>query len=201
MLSRRHVLSCSALGWGMFGPGLLGLSTPAHAQDPIATQIRAGGVVVAMRHALAPGTFDPPGFSLADCATQRNLSDEGRAQARRIGLWFAQQQLTPSRLRSSPWCRCVDTAKLAFGEARKVEVWDALSSPVGRSADASANPIQALRQALLAATTRKGQFEVWVTHMFVLNDLAQQTTQSGEALVLRTGSGGSVQTVARLLLP
>jgi hypothetical protein len=186
--------------------GLVALHVPTLAQDAIAPLIRQGGVVVAMRHALAPGTFDPPGFSLADCSTQRNLSDEGREQARRIGRWFAQQQLVPARVRTSPWCRCIDTAMLAFGDVRKAEVWDALSSPAGpagqanRSTDLSGNTIQKLRQALLQVSSRKGQFEVWVTHMFVIADLAQQNTQVGEALVLRTGSGGSVQLLGRLPL-
>jgi len=55
---------------------------PGRAGDADAESlIRAGGVVAAFRHALAPGTFDPPGFTLGDCSTQRNLNDEGRAQA------------------------------------------------------------------------------------------------------------------------
>ncbi|MDZ7592786.1 MAG: histidine phosphatase family protein [Rubrivivax sp.] len=102
---------------------------PALADDEDAAQrLRAGGVVVALRHALAPGTFDPPGFTLDSCATQRNLSDEGRAQARRIGQWFRARGLQPAVVRTSPWCRCVDTATLAFGGA---ETWAALGSPRG----------------------------------------------------------------------
>jgi hypothetical protein len=61
----------------------------ALAADPdVPALLRAGGVVLGIRHALAPGTFDPPQFRLGDCSTQRLLSDEGRAQARRIGEWF-----------------------------------------------------------------------------------------------------------------
>jgi phosphohistidine phosphatase SixA len=78
--------------------------------DDVAALLRTGGAVVAFRHALAPGTFDPPEFRLGDCGTQRNLSDEGRAQARRIGAWFRDRSLAPARVRSSPWCRCLDTA-------------------------------------------------------------------------------------------
>ena len=90
--------------------------------------LRKGGVVVVFRHALAPGTFDPPGMRLGDCSTQRNLSDAGRAQARRIGEWFKERQLQPAAVRSSPWCRCMDSATLAFGTP---EVWAALGSPHG----------------------------------------------------------------------
>jgi hypothetical protein len=158
--------------------------------------LRQGGVVLAFRHALAPGTFDPPGFQLGTCSTQRNLSDEGRAQARRIGAWFQQQHLAPGAVRSSPWCRCIDTATLAFGRA---EPWAALGSPVGRSEQTSAEHLRLLRAALQDASGQRGRFEVWVTHMFVLSALAQQDTASGEALLLRTGTGGpgEVQVLGR----
>ena len=160
--------------------------------------LREGGVVVAFRHALAPGTFDPPGFTLGDCSTQRNLSDEGRAQARRIGQWFQARGLQPARVRSSPWCRCVDTATLAFGRA---EAWPALGSPRGSPERTNADHLQQLRSALAAASAQRGRFETWVTHMFVLSDLVQRGSSSGEGLVLRTGASGAVQVLARLAPP
>lgn len=172
----------------------------AHAQglgDELPPLLREGGAVLAFRHALAPGTFDPPGFTLGDCRTQRNLSDEGRAQARRIGAAFRQQQLSPAAVRSSPWCRCLETATLAFGAA---EPWAALGSPVGFSEQASAGQLALLRAALREASARRGRFEVWVTHMFVLSALAQQDTRPGEALLLRAGPGGAVQVLARLFM-
>jgi phosphohistidine phosphatase SixA len=106
------------------------LASPLHASPQAEALIRQGGVVVVFRHADAPGTFDPPGFSLNDCSTQRNLGPQGRDQARQIGQWFAERGLKPQTVRSSPWCRCQDTARLAFGTA---EVWPALGSPVGVS--------------------------------------------------------------------
>ncbi len=150
-----------------------------------------------MRHALAPGTFDPPQFKLGDCSTQRLLSDEGREQARRMGAWFRERQLNPTRVRSSPWCRCIDTGKLAFGSA---EPWSALGSPRGASESTNAQSLAELRQALKAASALKGRFEVWVTHMFVLSDLVQQNTASGEALLLRAKGDGArqVEVLARL---
>jgi len=160
--------------------------------------LREGGVVVAFRHALAPGTFDPPGFTLGDCSTQRNLSDEGRAQARRIGQWFQARGLQPALVRSSPWCRCVDTATLAFGRA---EAWPALGSPRGSPERTNADHLQQLRSALAAASAQRGRFETWVTHMFVLSDLVQRGSSSGEGLVLRAGASGAVQVLARLAPP
>jgi phosphohistidine phosphatase SixA len=168
----------------------------ARADDEAAIAlIRAGGVAVALRHALAPGTFDPPGFRLGDCSTQRNLSDAGRAQARRLGAWFRQHGLRPAAVRSSPWCRCMDTAMLAFEQAQP---WPALGSPRGTTPDRYAGQLQALRHALVDAAARPGRFEVWVTHMFVLSDLVGGGIASGDGLVLARGPGGTPQVQARL---
>lgn len=167
---------------------LSGLVLPlsARADDTaIATALRAGGVVLALRHALAPGTFDPPSFKLGDCSTQRNLSDEGRAQARRTGAWFVQRELRPATVRSSPWCRCIDTATLAFGRA---EPWAALGSPRASSESVNDAALQQLRQGVAAVPV--GQFEVWVTHMFVLAALVQANAGSGEGLLLKNTPGG-----------
>ncbi len=156
--------------------------------------LREGGMVLALRHALAPGTFDPPQFKLGDCSTQRNLSDDGRQQARQIGAWFRSRGLKPARVRSSPWCRCVDTAQLAFGAH---ETWAALGSPRGATETTNAESLDALRAAIRNASTQTGRFEVWVTHMFVLSDLVGQGTSSGEGLLLRAGADGAPQVLGR----
>ena len=186
MFTRRHLLA-AGLAW----PAL----RAAAAHEDVATLLRQGGVVIAFRHALAPGTFDPPGFQPGVCSTQRNLSDEGRAQARRIGEWFKAAGLQPARVRSSPWCRCLDTATLAFGQ---VEPWAALGSPHGAAETTNAKSLDALRQAVAAVP--RGRFEAWVTHQFVLNRLVETSTTSGEGLVLRTDASGTPKVLARLLI-
>ena len=193
--SRRRLLQVGALGVnaGVAG-GLPGVSAMAASGDTAAL-VRQGGVVVAFRHALAPGTFDPPHFRLGDCSTQRNLSAEGREQARRMGAWFAAQGLRPDAVRSSPWCRCMDTATLAFGTA---QAWSALASPVGSPETTSASHLQQLRTALAEVTQQPGRFQVWVTHMFVLADLAGANTASGEGLVLRADASGQPVVLGRL---
>lgn len=183
LLPRRTLLA-AGLGWPMLA---------AQAADDAEAWLRRGGVVIAFRHALAPGTFDPPGFRLGDCSTQRNLNDEGRAQARRLGEWFTARALKPARVRSSPWCRCVDTAQLAFG-AHEVE--PALGSPRGADETTNEASLRRLRAALAAG--RPGQFEVWVTHMFVLSALVGEGSASGEGLVLRAGASGAPELLARL---
>lgn len=169
--------------------------SPAQPSDAAASALRAGGVVIAFRHALAPGTFDPPGFTLGECSTQRNLDDAGRAQARRIGLWFQRQGLKPTRVRTSPWCRCSETATLAFGGA---EAWPALGSPRGYAEQTNAEHLGLLRDALAGVARQRAGFEVWVTHMFVLAALVQENAASGEGLVLRADGRGGVQVLARV---
>ncbi len=188
MIARRPLL-LAALG------APLGAARATDAE--VEALLRSGGVVIAFRHALAPGTFDPPGFKLGDCSTQRNLSDEGRAQARRIGEWFVQRSLKPQRVRSSPWCRCIDTATLAFGQH---EIDATLGSPRGYAEATNAESLRALRRSLAAASRRPGSFEVWVTHMFVLSALTSEGSSSGEGLVLRARANGDPEVLARLMV-
>jgi Histidine phosphatase superfamily (branch 1) len=92
--------------------------TPALADDPaLWAALQAGGKVVIMRHADAPGPEqgregDPPGFQLDDCATQRNLSAFGREQAVKLGDEFRAHGVTFQKVMASPWCRAKDTANL-----------------------------------------------------------------------------------------
>ena len=190
---RRLLAAAAALPAAVAVPSL----RAATQGDEVAALLRGGGVVIAFRHALAPGTFDPPEFRLGDCSTQRNLSDEGRAQARRIGAWFRERGLAPSSVRSSPWCRCMDTATLAFGTG---QAWPALGSPRGSPERTNAEHLGQLRAALRGASAQRGRFEVWVTHMFVLADLTGQSSSSGEGLVLRPGRGDAVDVLARLAI-
>jgi broad specificity phosphatase PhoE len=98
----------------------------AQEDDAIWRRLRAGGLVILMRHgATEGGPGDPPGFRIDDCATQRNLSEAGRGEARRVGARLAAEKVPIARVYTSPWCRCRETAMIAFGRA---EPWDALSS-------------------------------------------------------------------------
>ena len=191
-IARRTVLGAGAVGAGVAFASLHSWAAQASEAEAL---LRKGGVVAAFRHSLAPGTFDPPGFRLGDCSTQRNLNEDGRAQARAVGAWFKQRQLRPDKVLSSPWCRCVDSATLAFGAP---ETWPALGSPRGSPETTSAGHLRELRAALTAATSKTGRFEVWFTHMFVLSDLADTNTGSGEALILRADRSGKTEVLARL---
>src|SRR5688500_18652113 len=110
---------------------LLVLSNPAQASDELWDLLRGGGRVVLIRHPLTdPGFGDPKGFRLEDCTTQRNLSEEGREHAKRIGAAFRLHKVPVARVLTSPWCRCVETASIAFGKA---DIEPALANLFGRS--------------------------------------------------------------------
>lgn len=113
MTSRRAWLAGFLLGVGVLAPWLAAASAlPA----PVLAAIEQGEAVVLMRHALAPGTGDPPGFDLRDCSTQRNLSPLGREQAQDLGEALRARGLQRFTVWTSPWCRCRDTAEaLGYG--------------------------------------------------------------------------------------
>jgi phosphohistidine phosphatase SixA len=155
-----------------------GRAVQAQAKDPVWDTLRAGGKVALIRHTLAPGTGDPPGFVLEDCATQRNLSDEGRAQAVHLGEAFRANQVAVDRVLSSGWCRCVETATLAFGSA---EVWPTLHSFFQ---DSSSGPAQTAElRAAVASWSGPGTL-ILVTHQVNITELTGIFPQSGEVTVL-----------------
>jgi 8-oxo-(d)GTP phosphatase len=88
------------------------LGSPAAASDDPFAALRQGGHVALIRHALAPGSGDPASFTPGACDTQRNLSEEGREQARRIGDLFRENGIPQARIFSSAWCRSRETAEL-----------------------------------------------------------------------------------------
>ena len=160
-------------------PAQMAWSADATGNSQIAALLRKGGCVALMRHAETdPGVGDPPEFKLDDCRTQRNLSAVGRQDAKRSGAWFAQNKLKPRAVLTSAWCRCKDTADLAFGQHT---VWPALNS-VFNDRVLSPNQTEAVRKAL-AAVPRQ-QFEVWITHQVNITALTGQGIGMGEIFIL-----------------
>jgi phosphohistidine phosphatase SixA len=186
-MKRRDVLAGIGLPW----LGLPAVAESGPAAEAMAA-LRRGGVAVVVRHAATePGIGDPPGFRLGECATQRQLSEPGREQARRIGTWFSARGLAPAEVRSSAWCRCLDTATLAFGRAQP---WAPLNSFFDdRSAESAQSA--ALRGALARLPPRG--FEVWVTHQVNIAALTGVSPVVGEAMVVRL-TAGKVHNLARI---
>ena len=100
---------------------VLPASISAQNQDIAWAELLQGRAVALLRHATAPGTGDPSGFRLDDCSTQRNLSQEGHVQARRIGTFFREKGIKEAAVYSSQWCRCLETARLLdFGAVKEL---------------------------------------------------------------------------------
>ena len=92
--------------------GLLVAVAPTQVMANLAHDLSDGRHVLLMRHADAPGYGDPKAYQLNQCATQRNLGEVGKKQSQIIGQWLKSQGISNVRIFSSPWCRCLDTAKL-----------------------------------------------------------------------------------------
>ncbi|MCB1886078.1 MAG: histidine phosphatase family protein, partial [Rhodocyclaceae bacterium] len=125
--------------------------------------------------------------------TQRNLSEAGRAQSRALGEWLRAERIPLGEVRSSQWCRCVDTAELAFGGEFAIQPWPALNSFFG---DRGREPMQ--REAALADLQRKlAGNRVWVTHQVNITSLTGVFPAMGEVVVARPVPGG-LEFVGRL---
>ena len=155
--------------------------------------LRAGGHVALIRHALAPGTGDPANFTLGDCGTQRNLSDEGRAQAARIGARFRKEDIASARVFSSQWCRCLETAELLGLGA--VEALPILNSFYEQRENED-RQTQAL-QAWLAEQTLDRP-TVLVTHQVNITALTGVFPSSGEMVVVRRSEDGGITVVGTI---
>lgn len=161
-------------------------ASPAIADDAAWELLAAGGKTVLIRHALAPGVGDPQNFAVEDCATQRNLSEDGRAQARRMGALFAERGVRVERVLSSRWCRSLDTARLAFG-AERTEPFEPLDSFFAdRSSEAGQSA--AVRDAI--AAFRGPGVLVMVTHQVNITALTGIVPRQGEAIVVTAGPDG-----------
>lgn len=174
------------------------LCTGASAQDAVWEMLRTGGYVLLMRHAqTVEGTGDPPGYSLDDCKTQRNLSEAGRAQARRTGEAFRARGIALDEVRSSAWCRCLDTARLAFGAAT---VWPPLNSFFDAP---ERRPQQTTDVQALIGNVKPPKNLMLVTHQVNITALTGEAVASGEIFVVTppAGPGERLRVVGRLKVP
>jgi phosphohistidine phosphatase SixA len=164
---------------------LLGMAITCLALASDEWRVVRPGTVVLLRHALAPGNGDPPGFRLDDCSTQRHLSDEGRAQAKYIGQAFNKHRIDVGQVWSSQWCRTRETADLAFPGQRVDQ--PAFNSFFG-TPDAAPEQTRAAQQ-LLAAWRGPGVLVV-VTHQVNITAITGLVPRSGEGLVVKPTAQG-----------
>lgn len=188
MVSRRGFIG-GALG--------LAISPVSMADDPAAWErLRAGGFVVLMRHASTEaGLGDPPGFRLGDCATQRNLSEQGRDEARRVGARFKSAGIPVARVFTSPWCRCRETAMLAFGRA---EDWMPLASFFDLPHKEREYNERVKKRVGGYALHKPAGNVVMVTHNVNIAALSRQSVEPAELVVMRPDGCCGARMVVRL---
>ena len=172
---------------------LLGLANDTNQEETLWKALRSGGHVALMRHALAPGTGDPPEFSIVDCSTQRNLSDEGRQQAKRIGDRFRAKGISSALVYSSQWCRCVDTAELLeLGVVKELPTLNSFFQDFERRQPQS----QQLRKWIAKQNLDKPL--VLVTHQVNINALTNVYTSSGEMVIVRRNDDGNITVLGNI---
>lgn len=180
-----HLLRALSLIWA-FGLCVFAACGAALADTIALAELGKPGRALMLRHALAPGTGDPPGFRLDDCATQRNLDDRGRQQATRLGARLAGAGIKSASIYASQWCRCQETARLL--QLGTVNALPALNSFYERPTERDAN-IAALR-AFLAKLPVDGPPVILVTHQFTINAFTDAGTPSGGGSLFQLNGSG-----------
>jgi phosphohistidine phosphatase SixA len=161
------------------------------AADPMAAAA-APGAVLLMRHATAPGTGDPPGLTIGDCSTQRNLSDEGRAEARAVGQRLRAAGIGFDRILHSEWCRTTETAQLL--DLGPVTPFPAANSFFSDRSTADGQTAEVL--AYLSGLPEEARVLI-VTHQVNITALTGITPRSSEIVITRR-TGDRLKVLDRL---
>ena len=147
--------------------------------------LKAGGLIVFFRHGTTPDYAEPPVTDLADCSRQRNLNELGRTQAASIGAAFREHGFTIDKVLASPYCRCMDTARLAFG---RVEA----ARDVGDGGD------RAIMRTRFATPAKPGAIDVIVGHGSAGGLIGDEFLREAEAVVVRPQGDGKFELIARV---
>ncbi len=142
-------------------------------------QLEEGGKLIFIRHAYAPGSGDPDNFNLNDCSTQRNLSKEGQRQAKYIGEFFRNNKVKIDKVLSSEWCRCKETAKIAFKNFSTNNFLNSFySSKFAKNKDTQ---VKELKKYIKKFKSDKNL--VLVTHYVLISEILDYGPSSGEIVV------------------
>ena len=151
----------------------------SNAENTVVSLLKEEGKIVFIRHSIAPGGGDPENFSLKDCSTQRNLSKKGIEQSKQIGEFFKKNKVIISKVLSSQWCRCKDTAFHAFG---KYEEFFALNSTFQiKFSGNSKKQAEALKN-FVKKWDGKGNI-IFVTHYVIILKHTNYAPSSGELVI------------------
>ena len=155
------------------------LNKTSSANENIVEILKKEDNIIFIRHAIAPGNGDPPNFNILDCSTQRNLSEDGELQALKIGKFFEKNDIKITKVLSSEWCRCKDTAKIAFGS---YETKNFLNSFYGDRFSDNKNKQILDFQKFIKNWDYSGNL-VLVTHYVVISEILDLATNSGEIVI------------------
>ena len=154
-------------------------SIKADLNKKLIDQLHDGGKLIFIRHAYAPGSGDPNNFNLDDCSTQRNLSKEGRKQAEYIGEFFRNNKIKIEKVLSSEWCRCKETAQIAFKNFSSNSFLNSFYS--SKFAKNKNMQIEALIEYIKKFESDKNL--ILVTHYVLISEVLNYGTSSGEIVV------------------
>ena len=157
----------------------LTISIKAESNQKLIEKLGKGGKLIFIRHAYAPGNGDPENFTLDVCSTQRNLSKNGRIQANKIGTYFKENQISIDKVLSSEWCRCKETAYLAFGDYKTKNFLNSFYS--SKFAFNKTSQVADLRRYIKKWDSDKNL--VLVTHYVMISEILDYASQSGEIVI------------------
>ena len=151
----------------------------ADSNKKLFNQLGDGGKLIFIRHAYAPGSGDPSNFNLNDCSTQRNLSEEGRKQAEYIGKFFRDKKIKIDKILSSEWCRCKETAEIAFKDYSTNSFLNSFySSKFAKNKD---KQIHSLNDYIINFKSDKNL--ILITHYVLISEVLNYGPLSGEIVV------------------
>ena len=139
-----------------------------------------GNKIILIRHSLAPGGGDPPGFKINDCKTQRNLNRTGINQSKKIGKLFKKNKVPVDQVLSSQWCRCKDTAKYAFGDYK---IFTALNSTFQTPYNKNEGKQLKDLYNFIRNWNGKGKNLVLITHYSIITAVTTAIPSSGEIII------------------
>ena len=139
-----------------------------------------GNKIILIRHSLAPGGGDPPGFKINDCKTQRNLNRTGINQSKKIGKLFKKNKVPVDQVLSSQWCRCKDTAKYAFGNFKEFTALNStFQSPYNKNEGKQLKELYKF----IKKWDGKGKNLVLITHYSIITAVTNAVPSSGEIVI------------------
>ena len=151
----------------------------ADLNQELSVELKKGGKIIFIRHAYAPGGGDPENFDINNCDTQRNLSDEGRDQAKEIGNFFKENDVPIFKVFSSEWCRCKETAELAFTNFETKDFLNSFfSSKFAKNRD---KQMLDLKNYVEKFNSNKNL--IFVTHYVVISESLDYAPSSGEIVI------------------